>query len=411
MTSNRRFVVVGAGLGGAGVAKALRDNDFDGAITVIGAEEHLPYERPPLSKEHLAGGKPFAEFTVAPASWYRDHNVELLLGTEVGAIDASAHTVTLPDDSTLGYDKLALATGSRPRTLDLPGADAPNVYTLRNLEDSETLREFFQGGTSKLAIIGAGWIGLEVAAAARGAGLHVTVVENAEQPLLGPLGPEMGAVFADLHRDHGVDLRLGTGVEEILTREEVATVVATGLRLSDGSEVAAEAVLIAVGARPDLRLAESAGLAVEHGVLVDAGLRTSDPDIVAVGDIAEQEHPMLGGRIRVEHWATALNQPAVAAASMLGRDAAYDRLPYFFTDQYDLGMEYTGYIAPGTETRVVVRGDTGAREFVAFWLDERNRVLAGMNVNVWDVTDRIRELIASGDPVEPDRLADTGAEL
>ncbi|MFC3966323.1 NAD(P)/FAD-dependent oxidoreductase [Nocardia jiangsuensis] len=411
MTSDRRFIVVGAGLGGAGVAKALRDNDFDGLITVIGAEEHLPYERPPLSKEHLSGDKPFAEFTVAPDAWYRDHRVELLLGTEVRAIDPAAHTVTLPDDSTLSYDKLALATGSRPRAIDLPGADAPNVYTLRTLDDSDTLRELFAGGTRRLAVVGAGWIGLEVAAAARNAGVAVTVVENAEQPLLGVLGPEMGAVFAELHREHDVDLRLNTGVAEITTRDAGAISVATGLRLDDGTELEADAVLIAVGAVPEIGLAEAAGLDTDKGVLVDEHLRTSDPDIVAVGDIAEQQHPVLGGRIRVEHWATALNQPEVAAKTMLGREASYDRIPYFFTDQYDLGMEYTGYVARGAAERVVVRGDTGAREFVAFWLDGENRVLAGMNVNVWDVTDRIRELVAAGEPADPDRLADTSAEL
>lgn len=406
MTSDRHFVIVGGGLAGAKVAEALRDNDFDGKVTLIGAEEHLPYERPPLSKEHLLGKKGLAEFTVDAAQWYRDHHVELLLGTTVSAIDTGAKTVTLPDDSTLTYDKLALATGSTPRTLPLPGADAPNVYTLRTIDDSDTLIELF-AQDRRLAIIGAGWIGLEVAAAARTKGVAVSVIESAEQPLLGALGPEMGAVFADLHRAHGVDLRLGASVEEIVTSEGVAT----GVRLGDGSEVAADAVLVAVGAAPNTGLAEAAGLAVDNGVLVDASLVTSDPDIVAVGDIAAEEHPHYGRRIRVEHWANALNQPAVAAASLLGKPATYDRLPYFFTDQYDLGMEYTGYAAPGAYERVVIRGDLDAREFVAFWLDAENRVLAGMNVNVWDVTDRIKELITAGEPVDPDQLADPSTPL
>ncbi|WP_067836542.1 NAD(P)/FAD-dependent oxidoreductase [Nocardia lijiangensis] len=410
MTSDRRFVIVGGGLAAAKLAEALRENDFDGKITLVGAEEHLPYERPPLSKEHLFGKKQLADFTVDPAQWYRDHHVELLLGTTVTAIDREAKTITLPDDSTLPYDKLALATGSTPRTVPLPGADAPNVYTLRDIEDSDTLIELF-GQSDRLGIIGAGWIGLEVAAAARAAGMDVTIVETAEQPLLGALGPEMGAVFADLHRAHDVDLRLGAQVEEITTRDGIATAIADGLRLADGTTVAADAVLVAVGAAPNIEIAAEAGLAVDKGVLVDASLVTSDPDIVAVGDIAEQQHPRLGRRIRVEHWANALNQPAVAAATMLGKSATYDRLPYFFTDQYDLGMEYTGYAAPGAYDRVVVRGDLGKREFVAFWLDAQNRVLAGMNVNVWDVTDRIQELITEGEPVDPDRLADTSAPL
>lgn len=406
MTSAHHFVVVGGGLAGAKVAQALRDNDFDGAITLIGAEEHLPYERPPLSKEHLAGKKALTDFTVETAAWYRDHHIDLRLGTEVTAIDRAARTVALPDGSTVGYDKLALATGATPRRLPIPGADAEGVYTLRTLEDSDALIRLF-GTARRLVVIGAGWIGLEVSAAARAADVEVTIVEAARAPLLGALGPEMGAVFADLHRAHGVDLRFGVQVERIVTDGDRAS----GVRLGDGTTIDADAVLVAVGAKPNIELAAAAGLEVDSGVLVDAGLTTSDPDIVAVGDIAEQQHPLLGRRIRVEHWANALNQPAVAAATMLGKHAVYDRLPYFFTDQYDLGMEYTGYTAGGDYERVVVRGDREGREFVAFWLDSVNRVLAGMNVNVWDVGDRIKELIGSGDPVDPERLADTSTPL
>ncbi|MEV6275066.1 FAD-dependent oxidoreductase [Nocardia sp. NPDC051832] len=404
MTTERHFIVVGGGLAAAKLAEALRANDFEGQVTLIGAEEHLPYERPPLSKDHLFGKKNLADFVAAPGQWYRDHRIDVRLGTEVTAIDRAAKTVTLPDDSTLSYDKLALATGSAPRRLDLPGADGPNVHQLRTIEDSDTILRLLSGEPKigSLAIIGAGWIGLEVAAAARSAGVEVTVVESAELPLLGALGPEMGEFFAQLHRDNGVDLRFGA---------EVAAIDGSGLRLADGGAVAADAVLVAIGAAPNVQLAADAGLEVDNGVLVDAGLRTSDPDIVAVGDIAAHDHPRLHRRIRVEHWANALNQPAVAAASMLGKTAEYDRLPYFFTDQYDVGMEYTGYASPGEYERVVVRGDQAKREFVAFWLDSQQRVLAGMNVNVWDVTDRIKELISSGAPVDPARLADTSAEL
>jgi NADPH-dependent 2,4-dienoyl-CoA reductase/sulfur reductase-like enzyme len=406
MTSDQHFVIVGGGLAAAKVAEALRDNDFPGSVTLIGAEEHLPYERPPLSKEHLSGKKSLEEFTVDPGQWYRDQHIDLRLGTRVEAIDRTAKTVTLPDGSTVGYDKLALATGSTPRRLPIPGMDAECVYTLRTIEDSDTLIELF-GSARRIVIIGAGWIGLEAAAAARAAQVEVTIVESAELPLLAALGPEMGAVFADLHRDHGVDLRLGVQVSEITTHGEPA--MANGVRLADGTVFEADAVLVAIGAQPNVELAADAGLEVDGGVLVDAGLATSDPDIVAVGDIAAQQHPVLGRRIRVEHWANALNQPAVAARTMLGKSASYDRLPYFFTDQYDLGMEYTGYAEPGEYARVVVRGDQGTREFVAFWLDADNRVLAGMNVNIWDVTDRIKELI--GEQVDPDRLADTSIPL
>ncbi|WP_067565723.1 NAD(P)/FAD-dependent oxidoreductase [Nocardia acidivorans] len=406
MTTASRFVIAGGGLAAAKLAQALRANDFDGTVTLVCAEERLPYERPPLSKECLLGKKSPEDAIVEPAQWYRDHHIEVLLGTTVTGVDRATKTIALPDGTTLTYDKLALATGSRPRRLPIPGSDAAGVYTLRDAEDSLALIEMFRTAT-RLVVIGAGWIGLEVTAAARNAGLEVTVLETLPVPLQTALGPEMGAVFADLHREHGVDLRCETKVAEITTAEGRAT----GVRLSDDTLIAADAVLVAVGARPNIELAVDAGLATGEGVLVDESLATSDPDIVAIGDIADQQHPILERRIRVEHWANALNQPAVAAATMLDKPAVYDRLPYFFTDQYDLGMEYTGYVAPKQAARVVVRGDLGKREFVAFWLDSGNRVLAGMNVNVWDAGDRIKELILGGEPVDPERLADTSAPL
>ncbi|MGW4355464.1 NAD(P)/FAD-dependent oxidoreductase [Nocardia sp. NPDC004582] len=394
-----RFVIAGGGLAAAKLAEALRANDFDGAVTLVSAEEHLPYERPPLSKEHLLGKKSLPDFTVDPAQWYRDHHIEVMPGTTVTALDRDTKTVALPDGTTLPYDKLALATGSRPRLLRMPGADAAGVHVLRTIEDSDALLAMF-GEVGRLAVIGAGWIGLEVTAAARAAGVEVTVLEADSAPLRAALGTEMGEVFADLHRAHGVDLRTGVKVAEITTADGRAT----GVLLDDGTRIEADAVLVAVGARPNIELAADAGLAVDGGVLVDESLATSDPDIVAVGDIAAQQHPVLGQRIRVEHWANALNQPAVAALTMLGRPAVYDRLPYFFTDQYDLGMEYTGYVSPKQQAHVVVRGDLAGREFVAYWLDPGDRVLAGMNVNVWDVTDKIKELILSGRAVDPDAL-------
>ncbi|WP_024803215.1 NAD(P)/FAD-dependent oxidoreductase [Nocardia sp. BMG51109] len=406
MTTDSAFVIVGGGLAAVKLAEALRGNDFDGTVTLIGTEEHLPYERPPLSKEHLLGKQQLADFTTAPAQWYRDHHVEVLPGTTVTAIDRDARTVTLPDGSTRRYDKLALATGSRPHRLPIPGADADGVYELRTIEQSDALLALF-GSARRLAVIGAGWIGLEVAAAARTAGVEVTVLETQRVPLQAALGTRMGEVFAELHRANGVDLRCEVRVAEITTSGGTAT----GVRLDDGTVLEADAVLQAVGARPNIELAGNAGLAVDSGVLVDEHLATSDPNIVAAGDIAEQQHPVLKRRIRVEHWANALNQPAVAAQTMLGRPATYDRLPYFFTDQYDLGMEYTGYVAPAQDASVVIRGDVAAREFVAFWLDSGNRVLAGMNVNVWDVTDRIKELIAGGEAVDPQRLTDPSTPL
>lgn len=401
MTTQPPIAIVGAGLAGAKLAEALRERDYPGSIMLIGREEHLPYDRPPLSKGYVSGKKTRDDITILPPQWYRDHHVEVMLGTEVTAIDRGAKRLTLPDGSTLEYSKLALATGSTPRRPSLPGVDANGVYYLRTVEQSDALITLIGRG-GRLAIVGAGWIGLEIAAAARTKEVAVSVVEAATTPLLGALGPEMGTVFAEMHREHGVDLHLEIGVEEITTSNGTAT----GLRLTSGETIPADAVLVAVGAAPDVTLARDAGLEVADGVLVDETLRTSDPDIVAVGDIAEHQHPLLGRRIRVEHWANALNQPKAAAATLTGHPERYENLPYFFTDQYDLGMEYVGYAPRGEYSDVVVRGDAERREFVAFWLDSADRVLAGMNVNVWDVVDDIKTLIRSGRSVDRDRLTD-----
>jgi NADPH-dependent 2,4-dienoyl-CoA reductase/sulfur reductase-like enzyme len=389
-------VVVGGGLAGAKTVEALREKGYTGPVTLIGSESELPYERPPLSKDYLAGKAEFDGAVVHPQDWYAEHDVDLRRGVDVVAVHADNHEVELADGSRLGYGALVLATGSEPRRLPIPGADA--ALTLRTRADSDAIKATFGAG-KRLVIVGGGWIGLEVAAAARGKDTEVTLLEAAELPLLGVLGREMASVFADLHRDHGVDLRLGVTIEAIDPDR---------VRLADGTEFEADAVLLGVGVRPRTELASSAGLAIDNGVLVDASLRTSDPDVFAVGDIANHDHPVLGHRIRVEHWATALNQPAAAVAALLGGTDVYDRLPYFFSDQYDLGMEYVGHAGPDAYARVVVRGDLGAREFVAFWLDGQDRILAAMNVNVWDVVDEVRPLIANRTVVDPDKLADPG---
>ena len=405
MVSSQTFVIVGGGLAGAKAVEALRDSDFDGQIILLAEEEHLPYERPPLSKEYLAGKKTLSEFTVQNSDWYRDHDVDLRLTTRVSTLDPAAHTVALPDGATVHYDKLLLATGSASKRPPIPGSDAAGVHYLRTYDDAEALNSILAEGSS-LAVVGAGWIGLEVAAGARQRDVNVTVVETAKQPLMAALGETVGKVFATLHREHGVDLRLQAQVDEISTADDTAN----GLKMRDGSTVAADAVLVAVGAKPNIELAEQAGLSMgDGGVLVDASLRSSDPDIYAVGDIAAAEHPLFGTRIRTEHWANALKQPAVAVAGMLGKPGEYAELPYFFTDQYDLGMEYVGH-APSFD-RVVFRGDVAGREFVAFWLDADNRVLAGMNVNIWDVLDDVKALIRSRTPVDADRLADPQSPL
>jgi 3-phenylpropionate/trans-cinnamate dioxygenase ferredoxin reductase component len=399
MQGTRNLVIAGAALAGAKAAEALRAEGFDGPVTLIGDEMYRPYERPPLSKEYLIGKADLSTVFVHGESWYGEHDVDLRLGSRVARVDRAAHRVEMADGSTIGYHKLLLATGSSPRALRIDGADAEGVLFLRRIEDSERLK-YTIGVSRRLVVIGAGWIGLEVAAAARMAGAEATVVEAAPAPLLRVLGPEVAEVFTGLHREHGVDFRFRAQVEAITT----ANGRATGVRLADGSVIGADAVLMAVGAAPNTGLAEDAGLRVRDGIVADAGLTTDDPDIYATGDAVSAFHPFLGRHLRVEHWANALNQPATAAASMLGKEAAYDRLPYFFTDQYDLGMEYTGYVPDGDYDRVVIRGDVAAREFIAFWLKD-GRVLAGMNVNVWDVTDPIRDLIRSRVQVNPAALA------
>lgn len=387
-------VIVGAGLAGAKTAEALRAAGYPGPVTLVGDEPELPYERPPLSKGYLLGSTPFDDALVHPRDWYADQRVELRLASPVRAVHPDAGEVEFADGSRLGYGALVLATGSEARRLPLPGAE--QALTLRTRADADAIRSTFGPGR-RLAVIGAGWIGLEVAAAARQQDTAVTVLEAAELPLLRVLGPEVAPVFADLHRAHGVDLRLGV---------QVAAIEADGVRLGDGELVPADAVVVGVGARPRTDLAVAAGLAVDDGVLVDSQLRTSDPAIFAVGDIAEHDHPVLGQRVRVEHWATALNQPRAAVDALLGGLDPYDRLPYFYSDQYDLGLEYVGHAPPGSYARVLVRGDLASREFVAFWLGADDRLLAAMNVNVWDVVDAVRPLIAAGAPVDPARLTD-----
>ncbi|PKV99877.1 3-phenylpropionate/trans-cinnamate dioxygenase ferredoxin reductase subunit [Amycolatopsis echigonensis] len=405
MAPQPAFVIVGAGLAGAKAAEALREQGFDGRIVLVGDEEWRPYERPPLSKDYLQGKAERDSVFVHDADWYPSHDIDLRLGTAVQRLDRDRHEVILADGDRLPYDKLLLTTGAEPRRLPIPGADAEGVYYLRRVEDSDRLREVFTTA-SRIAVIGAGWIGLEVAAAARTAGVAVTVVEVAALPLLRVLGPQVAPVFADLHRAHDVDLRLDTGIQEITTGSGTAT----GLRLTEGSHIEADAVVVGVGAAPNTQLAADAGMEVDNGIVVDASLRSSDPDIYAAGDVARAYHPFLGKHIRVEHWANALNQPATAAAAMLGQEARFEALPYFYTDQYDLGMEYTGYTEPEGYDQVVIRGDLSTREFIAFWFHQ-GQVLAGMNVNIWDVTDDIKALIHARTPVDTARLADPSVPL
>ncbi|MFD6193474.1 NAD(P)/FAD-dependent oxidoreductase [Streptomyces sp. NPDC060275] len=405
MSPVNTFVIVGGGLAAGRAAEALRKHGHTGRLVVVGDEPERPYVRPPLSKGYLLGQEERDSIFVHPADWYAHNDVELLLGTRVRAVDARAGAVELDDGGRMSYSRLLLATGSSPRRLAVPGADFENVLYLRRVGDSDRLKAAFTEG-ARIVVIGDGWIGLETAAAARTAGAEVTVLGHGELPLLKVLGREAAEVFARLHEEHGVRLRPGTEVERITGRGDRAD----GVLLADGTRLEADAVVVGVGITPNVRLAEEAGLEVRDGIVTDEHLRTSVPGIHAAGDVANAYHPFLDRHVRVEHWANALNQPETAALSMLGQDAVYDRLPYFYTDQYDLGMEYTGYTERGGYDRVVFRGDRDARRFIAFWMSG-NRVLAGMNVNVWDVVDPIRALVESRADVDDTLLADPSVPL
>jgi 3-phenylpropionate/trans-cinnamate dioxygenase ferredoxin reductase subunit len=406
MSTDATYVIVGASLGGAKAAEALRAAGYDGRVVLLGAETELPYERPPLSKGYLQGKAERETIYVHPREWYAEADIDLRLGVTVTEIDRAAHEVVLADGSRIGYTKLLLTTGSSPRQLPVPGADLDGVLYLRSAGDSDRIKALI-GQAGQIAVIGAGWIGLEITAAAREADVAVTILEAAELPLLRVLGSEVASVFAALHAEHGVDLRFGVQVAEITGSDGHAD----GVRLSDGSLIPVDAVIVGVGITPNTELAVAAGLDVDNGIRVDAQLRSSDPDIYAAGDVASAFHPVLGKHIRVEHWANAVNQPQAAARAMAGEQVSYERVPYFFSDQYDLGMEYSGYVEPDGYDEVVFRGDVDRREFVAFWLGNGGRVLAGMNVNVWDVNDTIQALVRAGQPVDKAALADPATPL
>jgi 3-phenylpropionate/trans-cinnamate dioxygenase ferredoxin reductase subunit len=377
MDEPRSIVIVGGGLAAAHAVESLRDMEYAGRLTVVARERHLPYERPPLSKGYLAGTDDRDAVFPHDAGWYRDNDVAVRVGTSVTDLDLASRVAVLDDGSSLGYDRLLIATGASPRTLQIPGIG--HAVTLRTIDDSERLRDAFEDG-GRLVVIGAGWIGLEVAATARQAGMEVTVLEAGERPLGAVFGPVLADHLAGVHAKNGVTIRTGVTIESV-TEHGVVT--------SDGT-YEADLVLLGVGATPTSGLAESAGLAVDNGILVDERLLSSDPYVYAAGDVANARSALLGQHLRVEHWDNAIRQGKLAGRTMLGIDATYDWLPYFFTDQFDFSMEYVGRSAPDDE--VVIRGDVDAGAFIAWWLRD-GVVTAGMNVNVWDVNDAIRATI------------------
>ncbi|WP_233279190.1 NAD(P)/FAD-dependent oxidoreductase [Microterricola pindariensis] len=400
------FVIIGGGLAAASAAEGMRDAGFTGRVSIIAGEAEYPYIRPPLSKEYLIGSAQRSSIFVHDDGWYEEHDIRVLRGQAATGLSIEAHSLTLDGGGVVGFDKLLFATGARSRRFPGPGAQLAGVHYLRTVGESEALAAALAPGGRRVVIIGSGWIGLETASAARGYGNDVTVLGREAVPLQYAIGPEIGMVFDALHRANGVDLRNSSSVVAI----EGNNGVATGVRLEGGELIPADVVVVGVGSLPNAELAETAGLTVENGIVVDEGFRSSHPDVYAAGDVANVFHPVIARSLRVEHWATARDAGLAAGGSMAGRRVEYMKIPYFYTDQFDLGMEYSGYGILMNGAELVLRGDLEKREFLAFWLRE-SRVVAGMNVNVWDVNETVQALIRDEVQVDAVRLADPAVPL
>jgi 3-phenylpropionate/trans-cinnamate dioxygenase ferredoxin reductase subunit len=396
------ILIVGASLTGAKAAEALRKEGYDGRIVMFGQEPQPPYLRPPLSKEYLRGESELDKVFVHPEAWYAEQRIELHRSTPVRAIEPATREVVVDSGQRVAFDRLLIATGAAPRRLNIPGSDLAGVHYLRTLEDADAIRDAATSARRAI-VIGGGWIGAEVAASIRQLGLPVAMVADGSVPLERVLGAEVGSVYRDLHAEHGVELVMNQ--RAVAFRGQTAI---EAVETADGTRIEGDLVVVGIGARPRTELADRAGLDVGDGILVDELLQTSEPGIFAAGDVAAAWHPLLGARLRVEHWDNARRQGRAAARNMLGLAEPYVRIPYFYSDQYDVGMEYAGY-APIWD-QVVFRGEPASRSFVAFWLTD-GRVVAGMNANVWKVNDAIAALVGSRQRVAIERLSDPTVAL
>lgn len=396
------FVLLGGGLASATAAATLRMEGFEGRVVIVGDEPHVPYSRPPLSKDVLRSESSPGQTWLRPPEWYSSKDVELRLGVRAVAVDLRAHAVELADGTSLAYDKLLIATGGEPRTLDVPGADLPGVFVLRRLDDALALRERLTPG-APVVVIGAGFIGAEVAASACMLGCEVTMLELAEIPLGRVLGPEIGRIYADVHREHGVSLRTGVSVERIEGRGRAQRVLATDGRVHDAS-----VVVVGVGLVPELGLARGAGLATGNGIIVDEYCRASADDVFAAGDIADHPNRFLGRRIRVEHWQNAQHQGAAAARNMLDRRKPFHEVPWVWSDQYEHNLQVVGL--PDPTQHMVLRGDAATRNFSAFFTHD-GRVTAALAVNRPEDIRVARLMIQNRAEVAVARLADVDADL
>jgi 3-phenylpropionate/trans-cinnamate dioxygenase ferredoxin reductase subunit len=397
-----KVVIAGAGHAAGQVIASLKQHKFDGQIVLVGDEPNLPYQRPPLSKKYLSGEIEADRLHVKPESFYDDPAIELQLDTRISAIDRDAKSLNIEDGDDIRYDKLVIATGSRVRRLHVEGADLKSVHYLRSIADVDAIREDMDTG-KKAVIVGAGYIGLEVAAVARKAGLSVIVIEMADRVMSRVVSPEISDFYQIEHTNQGVKFRLSTGVSSIDGKRRVRSVTT-----SEGEEIPADLVIIGVGIRPNTELATAAGLDVDNGIVVDEGCRTSDPDIFAVGDCTAHPNAIYGRRLRLESVHNAVEQAKTAAANICGKDVTYNQVPWFWSDQYDLKLQIAG-LSEGYDD-VVIRGNPAERSFSCLYLRDR-RLIAVDAINAPRDFVQSKQLIADRLEVELEKLADTAVPL
>ncbi len=396
-------VIVGAGHGAGQIVTTLKQKRYAGRIVLIGEEAWLPYQRPPLSKKYLSGELPAERLYVKPAAFYEDPDIEVRLETRVERIDRGAGRVLLDSGAALDYSALVLATGSRVRTLDVEGAGLDGIHYLRSIDDVDRIRAGLESA-QRVVIVGAGYIGLEVAAVVRTAGHDVAVVEMADRVMSRVVSPELSAFYEDVHRDAGVELLLGIGVDGFAARDGHVA----GVRLSDGRTLPADLVVVGVGILPNVELAQAAGLAVDNGIVVDERCRTADSAIYAIGDCSAHPSRIYGQRLRLESVQNALEQAKTAAINIAGGDASYDQVPWFWSDQYDLKLQIVG-LSEGFD-RAIVRGDPRERSFSCAYLRD-GRLIAIDAVNAPKDFMQAKALIARGASPDPAELANPATEL
>jgi 3-phenylpropionate/trans-cinnamate dioxygenase ferredoxin reductase subunit len=401
------IIIIGAGHAGAQLVDSLRTGGFDGRLVLIGDEHHRPYERPATSKDLLSGEMEIDRVFLKRETYYQEKNIDLRLGVRVTAIDRGARHVICADGTSLAYDMLVIATGARARTLQVPGAGLDGVFTLRSLADAQAIGPRLGPG-KRLAVVGGGYVGLEVAASAIKLGCAVTVIEMQERLLGRVVAAEIADFYDKVHREAGVDIHYGVVIERMVGDAGDGRGRITGVQLTDGALIPADTVVVGIGAAPNTELAAEAGLAVENGIVVDDCGRTADPTIFAIGDATNHPNNLLHKRLRLESVPAAMGQARAAASAILGKPKPFQELPWFWSDQYDLKLQIAGLSEIGDQ--VVLRGDPETRHFAAYYL--RRGAIAAVNA-INSAKDFIggRKLVAEGRIVDPARLADPAIAL